>query len=354
MSNATNISINPLEIVFREETIDRDTHSLGFCGLSNQGNTCYMNSILQCLSHTKWLREYLFFDRFAPFADKTKQQYMMLNELNKLIRAMWYRNGVVVPKNFLHYLQYLSVKIGSGKFAGYNQNDSSELLAFILDTVSDATARPFGTEASEASNDFAEAVAVWKRMFQTSYSDIIREFYGQHHTVIQCSLCKTTSVNYDPFSILNVPVVTGALTDCLREYIREEHLSGDNQYYCEKCGEHTDAARHEGILKTARHLVITLKRFHSHEHKNNQYVHIDPHAVLDMSDYLHEHGAHSPHTQYRLYAISNHVGGVGGGHYYSYIRRHGQWYEFNDNHVTTIHAEKVVTENAYVLFYEAI
>jgi len=347
MSN--NIVINPLDIVFNEDTLERDTHALGFCGLANQGNTCYMNSILQCLSHTRWFREYVFLNRFTAYVDKNKQQYIMLNEFNKLIRGVWYRNGVVVPKNFFHYLQYLSVKIGSGRFAGNDQNDSSELLSFMLDTLSDAISREYDATVSTEEYDI-----VWKKMYQSSYSDIIREFYGQYRTVIKCSECGRDSVNYDPFNILTLPVAPPSLQDCIATYLKEERLSDDNKYYCEHCGKHTDATRTEGILRTARHLIITLKRFNSNGHKNGTYVDINPHEVLDMSPYLHDNGAHSPYTKYRLYAISNHVGDVGGGHYYSYICRHGKWYEFNDAHVTTISLDDVSTASAYVLFYEAI
>ena len=272
----------------------------------------------------------------------------------------WYRNGVVVPKNFFHYLQYLSVKIGSGRFAGNDQNDSSELLSFILDTLSDATAREYDATAAALSSE-KDSDTVWRKMYQSSYSDIIQQFYGQYRTVIHCSECGKDSINYDPYSILNIPIPDTnrrnhavSLHDCMVAYQQEEQLTGDNQYYCEHCGKHTNATRTEGILKTAHHLIITLKRFNSNGRKNSTYVDFQPHKTLDMSPYLYENGAHSPCKNYRLYAISNHVGDVGGGHYYSYISRHGKWYEFNDTHVTTVSPDSIPTANAYVLFYEAV
>lgn len=56
---------------------------------------------------------------------------------------------------------------------------------------------------------------------------------------------------------------------------------------------------------------------------------------------------------YDLYAVSNHYGGLGGGHYTAFCRNaeDGNWYEFDDSYVRQVPASSVVTEAAYVLFY---
>jgi len=57
---------------------------------------------------------------------------------------------------------------------------------------------------------------------------------------------------------------------------------------------------------------------------------------------------------YDLYAVSNHFGGMGGGHYTAYCRVSedgGQWYCFDDSHSYTVDESKVLSESAYVLFY---
>ena len=56
---------------------------------------------------------------------------------------------------------------------------------------------------------------------------------------------------------------------------------------------------------------------------------------------------------YDLFAVANHMGGLHGGHYYAYCKncKDGEWYEFNDSNVEKIDKNKIVTENAYVLFY---
>ena len=56
---------------------------------------------------------------------------------------------------------------------------------------------------------------------------------------------------------------------------------------------------------------------------------------------------------YDLFAVSNHFGSLGGGHYTAYAKNpyYNQWFEFNDTNVSSINTNRIVTEAAYVLFY---
>ena len=95
--------------------------------------------------------------------------------------------------------------------------------------------------------------------------------------------------------------------------------------------------------------IIHLKRFRNNR-KIENYVEF-PIEGLDLSDFL-------PKTEekyiYDLFAVANHIGGLHGGHYFAYCKnyRDGEWYEFNDSNVSIIEKKKVVSNNAYVLFYK--
>lgn len=55
---------------------------------------------------------------------------------------------------------------------------------------------------------------------------------------------------------------------------------------------------------------------------------------------------------YDLYAVSNHFGGLGGGHYNAYCKMaDGQWHCFDDSHVRPMDKKDIVSSSAYVLFY---
>eukprot|EP01099_Mayorella_cantabrigiensis_P005617 TRINITY_DN455_c0_g1_i1.p1 TRINITY_DN455_c0_g1~~TRINITY_DN455_c0_g1_i1.p1 ORF type:complete len:113 (-),score=17.95 TRINITY_DN455_c0_g1_i1:99-437(-) len=72
---------------------------------------------------------------------------------------------------------------------------------------------------------------------------------------------------------------------------------------------------------------------------------------LDMTPYI-----NSPSDKpliYDLYAVSNHSGGLGAGHYTAYAKHtNGNWYKFDDSHVSQVSASSIITPNAYLLFYQ--
>lgn len=58
--------------------------------------------------------------------------------------------------------------------------------------------------------------------------------------------------------------------------------------------------------------------------------------------------------RYKLYAVSNHYGGMGGGHYTAFAKCGEEWYEFNDSQVYPISEDQIKTSAAYVLFYKRV
>lgn len=69
-----------------------------------------------------------------------------------------------------------------------------------------------------------------------------------------------------------------------------------------------------------------------------------------MQPYLHKNCVSKVST-YELFSVICHQGTSSGGHYLSYALNSGQWYEFDDQCVTRVSAEKVQCCEAYVLFY---
>lgn len=361
MSDELSIVINPQDIVFTKDTLKNKTLGKGLCGLENFGNTCFMNSILQCLSHTESLREFFLLDAYKETLHTDKIQFIMVNEFNKLLRGLWYENAVVTPKSFFQYLQVLSTKCGSGIFVGNNQNDSSELLVFMLDCFHEALSTSINydfIEKTGLSGDeliHYQANHSWHSIFKKSMSPIVSMFYNQLHVEIKCANCHEVSVSNDPISILHLPIPsilagqTATLYDCLDHFATGETFDNENLYKCDKCGVDSNANRHEKIYKTGEHLIICFKRFSKTSEKNHAPIHF-PVENLDISKYC----ICKDNTQYKLYAISNHVGSLNSGHYFSYVESCGNWYEFNDIYVRGLEREKIVTNSAYVLFYKKI
>jgi ubiquitin C-terminal hydrolase len=59
----------------------------------------------------------------------------------------------------------------------------------------------------------------------------------------------------------------------------------------------------------------------------------------------------SENPVYELYAVSNHYGGLGGGHYTAFAKNGESWYDFNDSSVRPIDSKDIQGNSAYILFY---
>jgi len=158
---------------------------------------------------------------------------------------------------------------------------------------------------------------------------------------------------------LSLPISDSCQTldDCLDLYLQEEKLVGDNQWYCTKCKRHRNATKKTDLWILPPILIVHLKRF-----KFNDYGHIGsknnapmgyPINNWDLTKFVLSQGSEEP--KYDLYAVSNHVGGLGSGHYTAYGKNRfdDSWYEFNDSSCRRI-SERTLRSNsssAYLLFY---
>ncbi|KAG6330561.1 hypothetical protein ID866_8529 [Astraeus odoratus] len=165
-----------------------------------------------------------------------------------------------------------------------------------------------------------------------------------------------------------------SIDDCLKEFIKEEKLGEDDLWYCPRCKKHQQATKKFDLWKVPDILAVHLKRFsNSRALRDKIDAFVDfPIEGLDLT-YLvgqretgkrlskegvdiHELGIHDLDEPliYDLYAVDEHLGGLGGGHYRAYAFNHvtGQWYHFDDSYVTRTEPTMAVNANAYLLFYK--
>jgi ubiquitin C-terminal hydrolase len=102
-------------------------------------------------------------------------------------------------------------------------------------------------------------------------------------------------------------------------------------------------------------LIVQLKRFNYTRHYRDKIdLFIDcPIYDLDLSQYV-LNPAEKLNAKYDLIAVSNHMGGLGGGHYTAHAKNtHDQkWHTFDDSCVTDIDENNVISKSAYVLIYQ--
>ncbi|CAD8044127.1 unnamed protein product [Paramecium primaurelia] len=156
---------------------------------------------------------------------------------------------------------------------------------------------------------------------------------------------------------------TITLNDCLNQFCQEEVLGAGNEWYCSKCKKHQKAKKQMQIYKAPQILIMHLKRFRSTRvtqfygtysvggvTKIVQYVDF-PVENFNIQPFILEKESQQPYT-YDLFAVSNHYGGMGGGHYTAYAKNpmYNAWFDFNDSQVKELRSSPV-TDAAYVLFY---
>lgn len=145
-----------------------------------------------------------------------------------------------------------------------------------------------------------------------------------------------------------------SLQDCLSAFFSADELKGDNMYSCDKCRKLRNGVKFSKVLQLPEVLCIHLKRFR-HEvmfsSKISNYVSF-PLDGLDMSPFLHQDCPRGV-TTYDLTALICHDGTAGSGHYRAYALNclNEQWYEFDDQYVTSVDPQMVQNCEAYVLFY---
>lgn len=145
-----------------------------------------------------------------------------------------------------------------------------------------------------------------------------------------------------------------SLSECLDEFGKEEVLSEMDTWYCPRCKEHRRASKKLELWKTPDILILHFKRFSSTSHRRDKLdVRVDfPIEGLDMTKRIVE--SDGKEEVYDLFAVDNHYGSLGGGHYTACAKSFvdGEWYDYNDSSVSKIKdLSKLITPAAYLLFY---
>ncbi|KAI3974550.1 hypothetical protein MKX01_020322 [Papaver californicum] len=183
--------------------------SLGLTGLQNLGNTCFMNSAIQCLAHTPKLVDYFFGD-YSQEINRDNPLGMdgeIALAFGDLLRKLWAPGATpVAPRLFKSKLAHFAPQ-----FSGFNQHDSQELLAFLLDGLHEdlnrVRCKPY-VEAKDAEGRKDEEVAdeYWRYHRARNDSIIVDTCQGQYKSTLVCPICNRVSITFDPFMYLSLPL----------------------------------------------------------------------------------------------------------------------------------------------------
>uniref|UniRef100_A0A8C4EFD5 Ubiquitin carboxyl-terminal hydrolase 32 n=1 Tax=Dicentrarchus labrax TaxID=13489 RepID=A0A8C4EFD5_DICLA len=204
----------PEEMSFIANSSKMDRHKVptekGATGLSNLGNTCFMNSSIQCVSNTKPLTDYFISGRHLYELNRTNPIGMrghMAKCYGDLVMELW--SGT--QKNVAPLKLRWTIAKYAPRFNGFQQQDSQELLAFLLDGLHEDLNRvhekPYvELKDSDGRPDWEVASEAWENHLRRNRSIVVDLFHGQLKSQVKCKTCGHISARFDPFNFLSLPL----------------------------------------------------------------------------------------------------------------------------------------------------
>ncbi|XP_065092705.1 ubiquitin carboxyl-terminal hydrolase 8 isoform X2 [Ochlerotatus camptorhynchus] len=332
----------------------------GLTGLKNLGNTCYMNSILQCLSNTAFFMDYFQDGSFRQNLNRNnKTQGRIAEEVAAVIKELWTGQYKCIASKNLKYVvgQY------ERQFGGIEQQDSHEFLTILMDWLH-SDLQTVNITIKTSIENLPASEKAWVEYFKGKESYIAHMSYGQIKSTVKCVRCGKESATYESFSSLSLELPSDAnkcqLNDCLEMYFDGERIRGWN---CPQCKSNQDAIKKLDISRLPSILIVHFKRFYADPDaistvykKKQNYVKF-PLVELDMSPHVapseKSRNQKLIHRRYQLYGVSNHYGSMESGHYTAFCRNrvHQKWYKFDDHTVSSLVKSDVCSSAAYILFY---
>uniref|UniRef100_A0AAX7UQ00 Ubiquitin carboxyl-terminal hydrolase n=1 Tax=Astatotilapia calliptera TaxID=8154 RepID=A0AAX7UQ00_ASTCA len=273
-------------------------------GLINQGSTCYLNSVLQVLFRTKDFREAV-----KKYSEQNARSEFLDHDLKALFDDL---------QNYTAYTFKITNKLG-------------------IDNV----------------NEQRNAAEYVERVLRMTSTDASKIFHGHLVNKTTCSKGHIQTDRDAPFWYLQLSLVDScSVVKGIEEFFKTSDFCGENQIYCEQCGDKVDATMTAVIKDHPDVLCLLLKRF---EFNYNYISYINSYVEVPETLQVPEN------QKYELYAVVDHFGDLKGGHYTATIKiqeEHGnRWHHFQDTRVTELVYQPFQLNNtersqsAYLLFY---
>lgn len=314
-------------------------------GLANLGNTCYLNSALQALFHSKPFRQLLTNGTWETWRHDDRKGLALTESAAEVVtELMTDGQHSVVPSRFvtefIRFANEFNDQIRRGA-----QGDAAEAIQIILDGIHTQIAREVnmtvtGIGRTPSQKELIQSMESWATFYKKEYSMLLDNYYGQTQTRVTCTTCKTSSTRYEPWSVLKVPipgaekagVPAPTLADCLAAYFADETI---DDYSCDTCkeagrGRGTALIQHS-ISRLPSYLILSLKRFTNRGAKIRARINYDENCI-SFEDWR-SWADLQPQARYRVVSTVEHLGGSHGGHYCARGLTDGGWCEYDDTRV---------------------
>ena len=345
----------------------------GISGLANLGDTCFINALLQIISHTYELNELLDGDGYKSKLNKCVESEL-LSSWDELRLLMWSENCTISPGGFIHAIRKISKIKKNNMFSTISQNDMPEFLTFLFDIFHTALKRKVtmtidGNPKNKRDKMAKMCYEMMQKEYTENYSEILNMFYGIHvSTLTSVGVAKSNdeylSIRPEPFMVISLPIPSEAplkqdhisLMDCFDLNCVSELMEGENAWFNESLGKKQNVYKRLVYWSLPEIMVIDIKRF-EYNYKTDSFVKNQsnikiPIENVSFSKYV--EGYNKDSYVYDLYGICNHHGDENFGHYTSTIKTaDSRWFNFNDSTVKEIQIKgsEIIGNTPYCLFY---
>ena len=358
-------------------------------GLENIGSTCFMNSILQCLSQTKDLTNYFLDEQHRDEINNNNIALENKNELQltpaylQLLINLWDKNEGIKcynPRNFMNIVEQMDPEFKLGQ-AG----DSKDFIIFLLGQFHIELKKSLINNYSENNSDDQvnqcdqkETLSSFFKDFQKQTSIISDIFFGIEEITTICLNCQNNFesqgknwpilYNYQTFNTLifdldavrkmrspNIWPKTNevSLEDCFDYNQRTIYHTGNSRRYCKICQQLCDSLYTSKIYSCPNVLVLVLYRG-----KNNMFnVKLNFEETINITKY---ESLKEGQVIYNLVGVVTHIGESGpNAHFIAFCKSpiNHKWYKYNDAFVDPVkNVKKDIIDfgNPYILFYQKV
>ena len=308
-------------------------------GIYNLGNTCFMNSVLQCLAHSPQFYCYLV-EYHRNRKCHSSNTFCFLRDTKAVIESIMTSTDdePLTPFDMASNVDLIDDHLQFGK-----QQDAQEFLNSLIDKINGCEIhdrqRIAKTDAHEQTTG----------MYQIFGSHLLSEW--------RCDTCNNKQPKFEPITSIIVSINGSSLNDCLDFFFQSEKISGENANTCSRCKVKRDGTRTLAIHGPPTVFIISIKRFNNRSRKIDTDVSFQ--MELDLSKYVTNFGDQNGNqdqknvSKYRLFGVVVHSGNtLKHGHYYALAKNpSNRWTKYSDNKCKNVYSDDVLTEKAYILFY---